>query len=33
MKKTRKQTENLIWRARHALRAILEKDGWEYENL
>lgn len=33
MKKTRKQTENLIWRARHALRTILEKDGWEYENL
>lgn len=32
-KKTRKQTENLIWRARQALRAILEKDGWEYENL
>lgn len=33
MKKSRKQTENLIWRARKALKAILEKDGYGYENI
>ena len=33
MKLTRKQTENLIFRARCALKAILEKDGYDYENL
>lgn len=33
MKKSKKQTENLIFRARKALRAILEKDGYGYENI
>lgn len=33
MKKSRKQTENLIFRARGALKAILTKDGYEYENI
>ncbi|MBQ9414323.1 MAG: RNA polymerase sigma factor [Clostridia bacterium] len=33
MHKSRKQTENLIFRARQALRAILEKDGYGYEDL
>lgn len=33
LKKSRKQTENLIFRARRALKAILEKDGYDYENL
>ena len=33
MKLTRKQAENLIFRARRALKAILEKDGYDYENL
>lgn len=31
MKKSRKQTENLIFRGRKALKAILEKDGYGYE--
>ncbi len=33
MKKSRKQTENVIFRARRALRAILEKEGFTYEDL
>lgn len=33
MKKSRKQAENLIFRARKALKAILEKDGYGYEDL
>ena len=33
MKKSRKQTENLIFRARRALRAILEKEGFTNEDL
>jgi len=33
MKKSRKQAENLIFRARNALRAILIKEGYEYEEL
>lgn len=33
MKLSRKQTENLIFRARRALKTILEKDGYDYENL
>ena len=33
MKKSKKQTENLIFRARKTLRAILEKDGYGYENI
>ena len=33
MKKSRKQTENTIFRARRALRALLEKEGFTYENL
>ena len=33
MKKTRKQTENIIFRARRALRAILEKEGFTNEDL
>lgn len=33
MKKSRKQTENLIFRARGALKAILTKDGYDYENI
>ena len=33
LKKSRKQTENLIFRARRALKAILEKDGYDYENI
>ena len=33
MKKNRKQTENLLYRAKKALRAILEKDGYGYEGL
>ncbi len=33
MKKTRKQAENLILRARNALRLELEKEGFRYEEL
>ena len=33
MKKSRKQTENTIFRARRALRALLEKEGFTEENL
>lgn len=33
MKKSRKQTENVIFRARRALRALLEKEGFTYEDL
>ncbi len=33
MKKSRKQTENTIFRARRALRALLEKEGFTCENL
>ncbi|MBQ7474997.1 MAG: sigma-70 family RNA polymerase sigma factor [Clostridia bacterium] len=33
MKKSRKQTENVIFRARRALRALLEKEGFTYENI
>ena len=33
MKKSQKQTENIIFRARRALRAILEKEGFTYEDL
>ena len=33
LKRSRKQTENLIFRARSALKAILEKDGYDYENI
>lgn len=33
MKKSRKQIENIIFRARRALRAILEKEGVGYEDL
>ena len=33
MKKSRKQTENIIFRARRALRALLEKEGITDENL
>ena len=33
MKKTRKQTENIIFRARRALRALLEKEGFTDENV
>lgn len=31
MKKTKKQIENLVYRAKIALRAILEKEGFKYE--
>ena len=33
MKKSRKQTENIIFRARRALRALLEKEGITDENI
>ncbi len=33
MKKSRKQTENVIFRARRALRALLEKEGFTHEEL
>ena len=33
MKKSKRQTENLIYRAKAALKAKLEKEGFEYENL
>lgn len=33
MKKTKRQTENLIYRAKAALKSKLEKEGFEYENL
>lgn len=33
MKKSRKQTENVIFRARRALRALLEKEGFTGEDL
>ncbi len=33
MKKSLKQTENIVFRARRALRALLEKEGFNYENL
>ncbi|MBQ9557203.1 MAG: hypothetical protein IJU94_01200 [Clostridia bacterium] len=33
MKKSRKQTENTIFRARRALRALLEKEGFTDENI
>ena len=33
MKKSRKQTENTIFRARSALRALLEKEGFTDENI
>ena len=32
MKKSRKQMENLAYRARNALRVILTKEGWNHEN-
>lgn len=31
MAKNRKQIENLVYRARNALRGILTKEGWSYE--
>ncbi len=31
MKKSRKQIDNLVYRGKKALRAILEKEGYEYE--
>ena len=33
MKKSRKQTENTVFRARRALRALLEKEGFTDENI
>ena len=33
MKKSLKQTENIIFRARRALRALLEKEGFTYEDV
>ena len=33
MRRTRRQTENLIFRARASLRAALEKEGYSYEDL
>lgn len=33
MKKTKRQTENLIYRAKAALKSKLEKEGFEYENI
>ena len=33
MKKSRKQTENTVFRARRALRALLEKEGITCENV
>lgn len=33
MKKSRRQIENLIYRAKRALKAELEKEGFTYENL
>lgn len=33
MHKTRKQTENLLYRGKRALRTILEKEGFSYEDL
>jgi len=33
MKKSRKQTENTVYRARRALRALLEKEGFTDENI
>lgn len=33
MKKNKRQTENLIYRAKAALKAKLEKEGFEYENI
>ena len=33
MKKSRKQTENIIFRARRALRAMLEKEGFTSEDI
>lgn len=33
MKKSKRQTENLIYRAKAALKAKLEKEGFEYENI
>lgn len=33
MRKTNRQIENLVYRAKKALRAELEKEGFEYENV
>lgn len=33
MKKNKKQTDNLLYRAKLALKSILEKDGYGYENI
>ena len=33
MKKNKRQIENLIYRAKNALKSELEKEGFEYENL
>ena len=33
MKKNKRQIENLIYRAKKALKAELEKEGFEYEEL
>ena len=33
MKKSKRQTENLIYRAKAALKSKLEKEGFEYENI
>ena len=33
MKKNKRQVENLIYRAKNALKSELEKEGFEYENL
>ena len=33
MKKSKRQIENLIYRAKNTLKAELEKEGFEYENL
>ena len=33
MKKSKRQTENLIYRAKAALKSKLEKEGYEYENI
>lgn len=33
MRKTRRQIENLLYNAKKALRAELERDGFDYENL
>ena len=33
MKKSKRQTENLIYRAKAALKTKLEKEGFEYENI